>query len=126
MRRFATLIALTLAATSLTAGELPADMAALVGARRWRHERERDEAALHERGGGGDRSSGLLWRGRARRVGGAVAGVDPVDLPHADAHGRAVGGQLFVIGALIMCYNLWMTVRAQPSRAAQPAAVPAE
>ncbi len=28
MRRFATLIALTLAATSLTAGELPADMAA--------------------------------------------------------------------------------------------------
>ena len=39
---------------------------------------------------------------------------------------RAVGGQLFVIGALIMCYNLWMTVRAQPSRAAQPAAVPAE
>jgi len=39
---------------------------------------------------------------------------------------RAVGGQLFLIGAIIMCYNLWMTVRAQPSRAAQPAAVPAE
>ena len=33
---------------------------------------------------------------------------------------------LFVIGALIICYNLSMIVRAQPSRAAQPAAVPAE
>ena len=33
---------------------------------------------------------------------------------------------LFLVGALIMCYNLWMTVRAQPQRVAQHSAVPAE
>ena len=32
---------------------------------------------------------------------------------------RALGGGLFLTGALIMCYNLWMTVRAQPA-ARQP------
>ncbi|MFT4150204.1 MAG: cytochrome-c oxidase, cbb3-type subunit I [Paracoccaceae bacterium] len=39
---------------------------------------------------------------------------------------RALGGGMFLTGALIMCYNLWMTVRAQPAKAAAPAAVPAE
>ncbi len=31
---------------------------------------------------------------------------------------RALGGVLFLAGALIMCYNLWMTVKAQPAKAA--------
>jgi cytochrome c oxidase cbb3-type subunit I len=39
---------------------------------------------------------------------------------------RAMGGGLFLTGALIMCWNLWMTVRAQPERAMRPASVPAE
>ena len=39
---------------------------------------------------------------------------------------RAAGGGLFLTGALIMCWNLWMTVRAQPARATQNSAVPAE
>ncbi len=39
---------------------------------------------------------------------------------------RALGGGLFLTGALIMCYNLWMTVRAQPQRVTQHSAVPAE
>ena len=30
---------------------------------------------------------------------------------------RALGGALFLTGALIMAYNLWMTVRAQPAKA---------
>jgi cytochrome c oxidase cbb3-type subunit 1 len=35
---------------------------------------------------------------------------------------------MFLVGALIMTYNLWMTVRAQPAKAAVNAnnAVPAE
>jgi len=39
---------------------------------------------------------------------------------------RALGGGLFLAGAVIMCWNLWMTVRAQPVKATQNAAVPAE
>ncbi len=30
---------------------------------------------------------------------------------------RALGGLLYLTGGIIMCYNLWMTVRAQPTRA---------
>ena len=39
---------------------------------------------------------------------------------------RGMGGLMFLTGALIMCYNLWMTVRAQPERASDNAFVPAE
>ena len=39
---------------------------------------------------------------------------------------RGTGGIMFLTGALIMCYNLWMTVRAQPAKASSHAAVPAE
>ena len=41
---------------------------------------------------------------------------------------RALGGTLFLGGALIMAYNLWMTVKAQPAKSAVNAnnAVPAE
>ena len=30
---------------------------------------------------------------------------------------RAFGGLLFLLGALVGCYNIWMTVRALPQRA---------
>ena len=39
---------------------------------------------------------------------------------------RGLGGVMFLAGAVIMCYNLWMTVRAQPARVGAGAAVPAE
>ena len=40
---------------------------------------------------------------------------------------RGLGGTMFLGGALIMVYNLWMTVRAQPAKAPSlAAAIPAE
>jgi cytochrome c oxidase cbb3-type subunit 1 len=41
---------------------------------------------------------------------------------------RALGGVMYVTGALIMCYNLWMTVKRSPAKeaAVSSAAVPAE
>jgi cytochrome c oxidase cbb3-type subunit 1 len=39
---------------------------------------------------------------------------------------RGLGGAMFLTGALIMVYNLWMTVRAQPQRVVAYAGVPAE
>jgi cytochrome c oxidase cbb3-type subunit 1 len=39
---------------------------------------------------------------------------------------RGLGGVLYLTGGLIMAYNLWMTVRAQPARATMHSAVPAE
>jgi cytochrome c oxidase cbb3-type subunit I len=39
---------------------------------------------------------------------------------------RALGGGMYLTGALIMAYNLWMTVRAQPAMASSHAAVPAQ
>jgi cytochrome c oxidase cbb3-type subunit 1 len=38
---------------------------------------------------------------------------------------RGLGGVMYLTGALIMCWNLWMTVRAAPERA-HSAAIPAE
>ncbi len=39
---------------------------------------------------------------------------------------RGLGGLMFLSGALIMCYNLWMTVRAAPAKASLGTVVPAE
>jgi cytochrome c oxidase cbb3-type subunit 1 len=39
---------------------------------------------------------------------------------------RGLGGAMYLTGGLIMVYNLWMTVNAQPQRAAAYAGVPAE
>jgi cytochrome c oxidase cbb3-type subunit 1 len=40
---------------------------------------------------------------------------------------RALGGTLFLAGAIIMCYNLWMTVRNVPAKQATTSAMaPAE
>ena len=39
---------------------------------------------------------------------------------------RGLGGVLYVAGAVIMCYNLWMTVKRSPATAATNSAVPAE
>jgi len=39
---------------------------------------------------------------------------------------RATGGLMYLGGALIMAWNLWMTVRAAPARAMSNMAIPAE
>ena len=39
---------------------------------------------------------------------------------------RALGGVLYVTGAVIMVYNLWMTVKRSPAVAATNSTVPAE
>ena len=39
---------------------------------------------------------------------------------------RGLGGTLFLTGGIIMCYNLWMTVRSAPAKALNNAAIPAE
>ncbi|MDG1430385.1 MAG: cytochrome-c oxidase, cbb3-type subunit I, partial [Paracoccaceae bacterium] len=39
---------------------------------------------------------------------------------------RGTGGIMYLTGALIMAYNLWMTVKAAPAKAEAPIAVPAE
>ncbi len=39
---------------------------------------------------------------------------------------RGIGGLLYLTGALIMCYNLWMTVTSVARKQTAPAAVPAE
>ena len=39
---------------------------------------------------------------------------------------RATGGLLFLLGAIIMSYNLWMTVRKAPAKESLATAVPAE
>ena len=39
---------------------------------------------------------------------------------------RGLGGTMFLVGALIMAYNLWMTVRKGAAKADAPVAAPAE
>ena len=39
---------------------------------------------------------------------------------------RGLGGTLFLAGAIIMCYNLWMTVKRSPAVDATNQLVPAE
>jgi cytochrome c oxidase cbb3-type subunit 1 len=39
---------------------------------------------------------------------------------------RMLGGLMYISGAVIMCYNLFMTVRVQPAKASLTTAVPAE
>jgi cytochrome c oxidase cbb3-type subunit 1 len=39
---------------------------------------------------------------------------------------RGLGGVMFLTGAIIMCYNLWMTVKSAPAVKTAHAAVPAE
>ncbi len=39
---------------------------------------------------------------------------------------RATGGAMYLTGAIIMCYNLWMTVKRSPAKAEATAAAPAE
>jgi cytochrome c oxidase cbb3-type subunit 1 len=43
--------------------------------------------------------------------------VDSLVAMHPYYIARTVGGLLFLIGALVGCYNVWMTIRTAPSAA---------
>jgi cytochrome c oxidase cbb3-type subunit 1 len=69
---------------------------------------------------------GLMWRAYDELGFLQYAFVETVAAMHPFYVIRAMGGLLFLIGALIMVYNVWRTVRgdveAVPSRAALGAA----
>jgi cytochrome c oxidase cbb3-type subunit 1 len=60
---------------------------------------------------------GLMWRVYDEFGALKYYFVETVEAMHPYYVIRATGGVLFLIGALIMAYNLWMTVAAQPAEA---------
>jgi len=69
---------------------------------------------------------GLMWREVDANGFLVNAFADTVAAKYPMYVVRTLGGLLYMIGGIIMCYNLWMTVRAQPAKASSHAAVPAE
>jgi cytochrome c oxidase cbb3-type subunit 1 len=67
---------------------------------------------------------GLMWR--TYTVDGALAYsfVDSLVAMYPYYIARTVGGLLFLIGAMVGCYNMWMTVRSAPLKAAREADMP--
>ena len=65
---------------------------------------------------------GLMWRTYASDGTLAYSFVDSLVVMHPYYIARAVGGTLFLIGALVGCYNVWMTVRAPRQPVAGPEA----
>jgi cytochrome c oxidase cbb3-type subunit 1 len=76
---------------------------------------------------------GLMWRTYTEDGALAYSFVDSLVAMYPYYIARAFGGLLFLLGALVGCYNIWMTVRAVPLAASRgtdtpviPAAVPGE
>jgi|TARA_R110001583_G_scaffold195166_1_gene369816 cytochrome c oxidase cbb3-type subunit I len=69
---------------------------------------------------------GLMWREVDSQGFLVNAFADTVSAKHPMYVVRAMGGVLYLTGALIMCYNLIMTVRRSPAKADVPAMAPAE
>jgi cytochrome c oxidase cbb3-type subunit I len=70
---------------------------------------------------------GLMWRDYTSLGFLEYSFIETVEAMHPFYVIRAAGGALFVIGALIMAYNLWMTARhGETVAAAAPALQPAE
>ena len=65
---------------------------------------------------------GLMWRTYASDGTLAYSFLDSLVVMHPYYIARAVGGTLFLIGALVGCYNIWMTVRAPRQPVAGPEA----
>ena len=63
---------------------------------------------------------GLMWRAYTSLGFLEYSFIESVEAMHPFYAIRAAGGGLFLIGALIMAYNLWMTVRVGESSEAQP------
>ncbi len=69
---------------------------------------------------------GLMWRAYTALGFLEYSFIETVEAMHPFYVIRAAGGALFVIGSLIMAYNLWMTVRAGEEEVTSPALQPAE
>jgi len=63
---------------------------------------------------------GLMWRAYTSLGFLEYSFIETVEAMHPFYIIRAAGGGLFLIGALIMAYNLWMTVRTGEESEAQP------
>ena len=66
---------------------------------------------------------GLMWRTYNDQGTLAYSFIDSLVAMHPYYVARAVGGLLFLIGTLVGCYNIWMTIRTAPP-AAEPALEP--
>jgi cytochrome c oxidase cbb3-type subunit 1 len=70
---------------------------------------------------------GLMWRAYTSLGFLEYSFIETVEAMHPFYVIRAAGGALFLIGSLIMAYNLWMTVRAGEIEVQSPVALqPAE
>jgi len=63
-------------------------------------------------------TQGLMWRTYNDNGMLAYSFVDSLIAMRPYYIARAIGGLLFLIGALVGCYNIWMTVQGEPERAA--------
>ena len=57
---------------------------------------------------------GLMWRTYTEDGALAYSFVDSLVAMYPYYIARAFGGLLFLIGAVVCCYNMWMTVRTVP------------
>ena len=65
---------------------------------------------------------GLMWRTYNESGTLAYSFVDSLVAMHPYYIARAVGGLFFLIGAVVGCYNIWMTIRTAPQTAPEIAA----
>ena len=74
-------------------------------------------------------TQGLMWRTYNDSGTLAYSFVDSLVAMHPYYIARAIGGLFFLIGAVVGCYNIWMTIRAAPQAAPEaavdaPASIP--
>ncbi|MDN2566301.1 cytochrome-c oxidase, cbb3-type subunit I [Aquibium sp. A9E412] len=67
---------------------------------------------------------GLMWRTYTEEGTLAYSFLDSLVAMYPYYIARAFGGLLFLLGALVGCYNIWMTVRAAPHAAGRAADAP--
>ena len=67
---------------------------------------------------------GLMWRAYTSLGFLEYSFIESVEAMHPFYIIRATGGALFLIGALIMAYNLWMTVRVGEAEEVSPMSGP--
>ncbi len=68
---------------------------------------------------------GLMWRAYDAQGFLEYSFIETVEVKHPFNIIRAVGGLLYLMGALIMAYNMWRTIRGDQAEEALPAARPA-
>jgi cytochrome c oxidase cbb3-type subunit 1 len=70
---------------------------------------------------------GLMWRAYTSLGFLEYSFIETVEAMHPFYVIRALGGLLFLAGALLMAFNIWKTVKTgEPAAQARPALVPAE